>query len=396
MLRENRLISTASPHDARRQGDVRRAVVSVLADREEHSIIANLVCWVVLLSAYIYIGLTPLILLALTLRLAAMTATRLACARLRAELREGRPFERSFRLAQLSLCAAGLSWAMMIWPLLDGSPVGFVEMAVFGLVTAGYIAICSLIGLHRPALFGFAIVFVASVFLGSLVMAGAVNWLACLAIVCPFLGAVPFGLGTGRQALQAAKDAVDNRYLREELATSLHNAEFLSRHDPLTGLLNRRALFSDAGPSSADRVVITLDMDQFKSINDTYGHQVGDDVLVAVGQVLRRVERKFEDRACRAARLGGEEFLLILNENHEEMAMAVADAVRAEVASAFPISSAPGLFATASLGVAFWPQGTALNCALARSDKALYRAKRKGRNRVVAASEGFEAAREAA
>ena len=76
MLRENRLISAASTHDVRRQVDVRRAVVSVLADREEHSIVANLVCWVILLSAYMYIGLTPLILLALTLRLAAMTATR--------------------------------------------------------------------------------------------------------------------------------------------------------------------------------------------------------------------------------------------------------------------------------------------------------------------------------
>ena len=369
--------------DAAWQDDVQREIVGVLAEREKYSLAANLIAWSFFVATAALIGLTPLLVLALGMRLVAMTTTRLACNALRAALRDRRPFQRPFLMAQISLSFAAVSWAMMTWPLFDGTPFGAAELAMLALVTAGLIAICSLAGLSRFALFGFASLFVGSVVLGSVIMTGAIDWAVCAAIACPIAGAVPFGLGTGRQALQTAENTVDKRCLSVELERSLDHAEFLSRHDPLTGLLNRRALFADAEPAPRDRTVIALDLDRFKAVNDMFGHQVGDRVLVTVGRILRDAAHALAPHNCRVGRLGGEEFALVLDGKDGAATAAFAEALRARIAAAFPLEDVPGLFVTASLGVAPWPGGTALDSALAEADRHLYRAKEAGRNRVA-------------
>jgi diguanylate cyclase (GGDEF)-like protein/PAS domain S-box-containing protein len=164
--------------------------------------------------------------------------------------------------------------------------------------------------------------------------------------------------------------------------------------DPLTGAVNRRYFF-DVGERELRRArrfrhaacVVTLDLDHFKAINDTYGHGVGDVVLqntvTAVLSVLRDTDV--------LARLGGEEFAVLLPETSIPGALAMAERLRLAIAQAD--QGVPGLDGvTSSLGVAQFKGGEeSLHDLLERADHALYRAKRLGRNRVERAEDEREA-----
>ncbi|TLM65691.1 MAG: diguanylate cyclase [Deltaproteobacteria bacterium] len=177
--------------------------------------------------------------------------------------------------------------------------------------------------------------------------------------------------------------------LQDRLRESNRRLEQLSRTDPLTGLANRRHFLEhleetwDArrGPATP-LALIMLDIDHFKRINDSYGHQAGDEVLCRVGTLLQE--------GCgggTAARYGGEEFAVVLPGATLEQALQLAETLRTEVAA---LTFAPPLAAlrlTASLGVAALPHPgvDTLNQLIREADDALYRAKHAGRNRVEAA-----------
>lgn len=158
----------------------------------------------------------------------------------------------------------------------------------------------------------------------------------------------------------------------------------LATLDPLTGLVNqchfarvldvelRRCLHQDAPVS-----LLIADLDHFKEVNDTYGHMVGDGVLVSVARCIREALRP-HDVACR---IGGEEFAVILPGATRDEAAAVAARIRGAVAE----STIPGLpSVTASLGVAVFPDDAAtVDLLLKRADDAMYVAKRAGRDAVA-------------
>lgn len=152
--------------------------------------------------------------------------------------------------------------------------------------------------------------------------------------------------------------------------------------DPLTGLLNRLALETQypdtAGLLSAGgpHALALVDLDHFKSVNDTHGHDVGDGVLVGLGEILRGGVRGID----RVYRLGGEEFGVLFPGADAEQAHAVAERLRAHIAEAAP----GGVDVTASFGVADAPAGTAdWDDLYRRADRALLQAKTEGRDRVV-------------
>ncbi|MCC6830206.1 MAG: sensor domain-containing diguanylate cyclase [Thermoleophilia bacterium] len=176
------------------------------------------------------------------------------------------------------------------------------------------------------------------------------------------------------------EDVTDRRRTHDELA-------WLALHDPLTGLANRRAL-EDRLAMETDRhdrtgatfSVVAVDIDHFKAVNDTHGHEAGDRAIVEVGRRLQGGIRAID----LAARAGGEEFVLLLADTPLREALAVAERLRVAVAG----EAVPGVGTiTISAGVA---QCTGLQAreTLAVADAALYRAKASGRNRVVAAPPG--------
>jgi len=158
--------------------------------------------------------------------------------------------------------------------------------------------------------------------------------------------------------------------------------EDLATRDFLTDLVNRRRFFerlasemSDARVHDTSLSVVMFDLDFFKRINDTFGHDSGDLVLkhtaIRVRELLRRSD-------C-AARFGGEEFMILLRETPIDAAMAVAEAVRARIADV-PFEEVGTV--SASFGVAEWNHEEDAHALINRADKALYEAKNGGRNQV--------------
>jgi two-component system cell cycle response regulator len=174
-------------------------------------------------------------------------------------------------------------------------------------------------------------------------------------------------------------------HLRQKLRQSLERAV----KDPLTSMHNRRYLEQHLGRLVAQNVererpvsLLILDVDHFKAVNDSYGHDVGDEVL---REVARRITASLRgiDLACR---FGGEEFVAAFSGVDAELALSIGERLRCKIADRpFPVQSDKGpLAVTISIGVATSRAGDDATTLLKRADQALYRAKKDGRNRVVA------------
>jgi diguanylate cyclase (GGDEF)-like protein len=153
----------------------------------------------------------------------------------------------------------------------------------------------------------------------------------------------------------------------------------------LTGLLNRNSLNARlelevrrAAEESTTLSGMMIDIDEFKSVNDSFGHLVGDDVLRAVGDALRACLRR-EDFA---GRYGGEEFFVILPGSGMDAAWAIAERIRSMIAATDVVVGGAKVSVTASVGVAPYALGDAAADWVGKADAAMYRAKQAGRNRV--------------
>jgi two-component system, cell cycle response regulator len=173
------------------------------------------------------------------------------------------------------------------------------------------------------------------------------------------------------------------------IVTLVEQTKRLASHDTLTGLLNRRAFSAalEREIAQAQRLdieisLLLLDVDKFKSVNDTHGHQAGDRVLAAVGKSLPARLRSYDY----PARWGGEEFVIALPHTAASDALKVAERIRANI-EGLTLKTADGgpLPVTASIGVATRRSGEKLEQLVERADHAMYAAKASGRNRVVAA-----------
>jgi diguanylate cyclase (GGDEF)-like protein len=198
---------------------------------------------------------------------------------------------------------------------------------------------------------------------------------------------------------QATRDGLEkaNRQLKEQIAETRALQDQLKEQavrDPLTGLFNRRYMVEtlDRELARAQREdypvsLILLDVDHFKSLNDTYGHLAGDAVLQAFGEQLRSSFRR-GDAPCR---YGGEEFLIILPKTPLRIAVSRANHIR-KAFHTIQINTAGGhmvLHATFSAGVAVFPaNGTSAEELLRAADTAMYAAKAAGRDRTAASGNG--------
>ncbi len=177
------------------------------------------------------------------------------------------------------------------------------------------------------------------------------------------------------------------RQQRLELEEKNRQLEYLAGHDPLTGLFNRRQFdqlvtmeLSRVSRQPAPVSLLMVDLDHFKFINDRYGHPLGDEVIRHAANLLRNYTRNGDS----VARLGGEEFLLLLPDTGQAQARSIAEKVR-KLLEETPLPMKDGLlYLTASFGIASLDAGVPGTYELlyAAADKALYRAKASGRNRV--------------
>lgn len=174
---------------------------------------------------------------------------------------------------------------------------------------------------------------------------------------------------------------------RKELEREL---ERLAHRDPLTGLANRRSLSMDLAREIArcrraklPLALLMIDVDHFKSVNDSFGHAGGDEVLRRLGELLQGGLRR-EDHVCR---WGGEEFVAILSGCGRSDAMARAETLRCRLQE-LPIPwEGREIRVTMSVGIAMFPDCGEGDALLEAGDKALYRSKREGRNRISAVPE---------
>lgn len=181
---------------------------------------------------------------------------------------------------------------------------------------------------------------------------------------------------------------VERAWLHAELALrqALAREQLMARTDSLTGLYNRRHFLELALHECAvakrygmPLAALLLDVDHFKQMNDTSGHQAGDEILRRIAQTVLQSVRKPDI----AARYGGEEFILLLPGSRAEQAAVVAERIRESVAADSIETQAGRLKTTVSVGIAAFGEEDTLEGLIRRADSALYRAKESGRNRTV-------------
>jgi len=191
-------------------------------------------------------------------------------------------------------------------------------------------------------------------------------------------------------SLVVVSDITSVKQAEMALRSMTERLKLLATTDGLTGLVNRRA-FDEALETEASRStrsgaplsLLMIDVDRFKSYNDLYGHQAGDEVLKVVAQCLRTTLKRPADLA---ARYGGEEFVVILPDTNEDGAFFIADAFRESLKKlAIPHQGGDKKVVTASVGIAVtWRQDPIAPAELLhRADEALYTAKHAGRDRVT-------------
>lgn len=167
--------------------------------------------------------------------------------------------------------------------------------------------------------------------------------------------------------------------LKHQLATTI---------DPLTGLLNRRGLDQYISKelekgTTTDRAIMIIDLDEFKKVNDSFGHETGDNVLKRAASILQRVTGKLG----KVARIGGEEFVVLLDQLSSADRLIVAQHLRLSVGMIVHPEIGTTDRVTASFGISIITKDESFSMALRRADSALYEAKSDGRNCVVEASD---------
>jgi len=178
------------------------------------------------------------------------------------------------------------------------------------------------------------------------------------------------------------------RQLIKALEKSNVDLDLLASVDPMTKLYNRRYfskvsnhIFALSQCYKNNLSLIMIDIDNFKNINDTHGHHVGDEVIIALSNVLIKFRRKSDV----IARIGGEEFLILLPETSQEEALILSEEIRIKIEQLKPyIDNHIKVMVTVSVGVSTvrTESDSSIEDAISRSDMALYQAKESGRNRI--------------
>lgn len=319
------------------------------------------------------------------------TPAILSWRRLRNRVRPLRVSPGNERRAMIFSISAGTLWGLAAFVLYPAG--GPEERAALVMLLAGLCAgSVSFFSSSPVASMGFYMPFMSILLLQAITFMGDSPVLP--AAIGVFIAcAIWFTRTSWNQFVENVRVLVDrDRLLQEakesgvQLELMLSRMSDLAMVDELTGLKNRRAFFDDiesviAGSRRRGKpvAIALLDLDHFKDVNDTHGHAIGDDVL---REVSRRIEDTLRQEQM-VGRLGGEEFVVLLPDTNPQQALVAIERVRKSVGeTGIPVTGGGEVWITVSGGIAPLTDGMPVSVAMQHADKAMYRAKALGRNRV--------------
>ncbi len=329
--------------------------------------------------------------LALTVLLAAaiLAGMWLTAGKIERDLDDG-DASKSIRIYQaLSLLSGGI-WGAMMAPVAPTLGSSIESMFVCVLIIASAMITCVVCADQRrfalPFLAGFELVLVPV----SLWYSDVIGFIPAIATLTLVPVALTLTQVVRTQSRLIVRTQLENKLLADQLGIALKKAEYVANRDSLTGLLNRRAFEAAAeemkllGGKEAQLALILVDLDHFKSINDTYGHPMGDEVLKSTAGIIQEITgpRSLIGRGDGAvARWGGEEFILLLSNCAPEHAAETAELIRTRIHRERPSYWPVDMTVSGSFGMVAWTEELALHQAISMADQAMYSAKIGGRNR---------------
>ena len=235
------------------------------------------------------------------------------------------------------------------------------------------------------ATYGLLIYMVSVSFLTSL---DSLGWATEMVLMIAFGLVLGFGPALYQFERKIFENVITDK--NEELQTALEQIRDMAVRDELTGVYNRRHVqdFLQHEKAMSDRTqhqfsICYVDLDYFKQVNDRFGHATGDEVLKSFARVAEQVSREVD---C-VGRIGGEEFVLVLSGTNETDAVICAERLANGLKDMHVTRVEPRYRMTASVGIAEYQVGETIEEMLDRADKAMYDAKRAGRDRIVVASD---------
>lgn len=204
-----------------------------------------------------------------------------------------------------------------------------------------------------------------------------------MSIMIPWAIAIPLGLYMSKQRFKFFKMTAMLKKARINLQQANRALELRANFDGLTGLLNRDSFFSRVDQMRADQptnVLMIVDVDHFKDINDSFGHPVGDQALILLGKIFQKIVRQND----LIGRIGGEEFGIFLPNTSASEGQVIGEMIRYEIENTvFEPHYNMRHVITASIGVTDVAPHQKRSALMVNADAALFTAKRSGRNRVV-------------
>ncbi|MBX7515044.1 diguanylate cyclase [Qipengyuania sp. GH38] len=362
----------------------RETVRSVLIT-EQRAFSANVLSVVAIAAAVLFLADPNAYVLPLIMRVLALVGAHMSYNHLRRQIDTGRSLDPALRILSIMLFFGGMSWAYLLLPSLAQPLNEPLRLLIAAGTITGVGLIVTMTAPLREQTFAFMVGFLLTLFVALYLYAGDALLPYAFGTTALVVGVSMFAFATAQQRSVSADMLVENRRLNEDLADALAQAEFLAKHDPLTGLYNRRALFEYGlvdGQTRETAHLMLVDLDHFKKINDTYGHDMGDRALIEVGKLMRDALRAYGEGHHFAARLGGEEFCVFLDEPDAERALVFAEDLREGLSMLHETVGLPSGATSASIGIGPHVRTSTIDDSIRLADAAMYDAKTEGRNRV--------------
>lgn len=286
---------------------------------------------------------------------------------------------------------SGAIWGLMLYTIatstLSGHVFSVVAVTVCGTIIAGTIKSSITLNASKVQIFGFALTSIPI----ALIYYEHFGLTVVVALIAMPIAVTLTATHACEETVNGIRTEIENGLLAGHLADALEVADFMSRHDSLTNLLNRRELTDSANRLRSGRpdrqiMVMLLDLDHFKKVNDMFGHAIGDSALLATANALRSIisdDNQVSSDNHAIARWGGEEFVMLLADISTDKAAIIGKKIRQKLANFNDVDWPQDMAITASIGSAKWLPDEPLDDAIARADKAMYDAKDKGRNAFV-------------